>query len=198
MPFFKIEVAANEFNEAFSFLKEMGLRAAAVTSPLKEKAFGVCHQLSLEAKGLGAVNSLWISGPIVKGHNTDVLGLVDWLAEFDLNKRLTFVWGGGGTLSSLKRLYPEAFYFSVRSGSEREQKAHPRHCEVLIWAAGAHDQAPPVEWKPGLVLDLNYRDDSVGRQYAYDCQAVYVSGLDFFQRQAQYQHLFWKDSYECK
>jgi shikimate 5-dehydrogenase len=64
---------------------------------------------------------------------------------------------------------------------------------VLIWAVGrsrAH-RAPPAHLRPGLVLDLNYADDSPGLEYAATHGLAYQSGLGMFKLQAQAQRDFW-------
>ncbi|MGK4456096.1 hypothetical protein ACSLVO_30545, partial [Klebsiella pneumoniae] len=45
-------------SEVLGFLRELGLRWAAVTSPLKEFAYEVCSGLSDRAEELKAVNTL--------------------------------------------------------------------------------------------------------------------------------------------
>jgi shikimate 5-dehydrogenase len=67
MPFFAIPIPQQEFLEAFEFLQELGLAAAAVTSPLKDKIGG---------------NTWWKSDLETRTGNTDVLGLEEELQDF--------------------------------------------------------------------------------------------------------------------
>jgi hypothetical protein len=41
-------------------------------------------------------------------------------------------------------------------------------------------------------VDLNYRDDSAGKEYALHVKAKYISGLDMFLVQAAGQRKFWE------
>ena len=68
----------------------------------------------------------------------------------------------------------------------------PLPVDVLIWAIGrSHIKRgclwPPEEWRPTVVRDLNYTDDSPGREYALKTGAVYKSGRAFFKAQAKKQ-----------
>ena len=49
---------------------------------------------------------------------------------------------------------------------------------------------PPAPWKPQLVLDLNYTEDSPGREYALLVGADYISGKLMFEYQAKKQQKF--------
>ncbi|MNT55881.1 hypothetical protein D3C72_1931500 [compost metagenome] len=42
-----------------------------------------------------------------------------------------------------------------------------------------------------MVLDLNYKEDSMGREYAQICGANYTSGVVMFLAQAREQRIFW-------
>lgn len=180
-PFFSIPIAKQDWNLAFTFLKQLGLRAAAVTSPLKQE-FGE------------AMNTLFVN-PEGKEElvNTDLLGLKTLLSE--VKDKCGVIWGGGGTLSSVQEIYPSALAYSVRTGEPRQGQGITEP-EVLIWAAGPRDESPKAKklgiWKPRLVIDLNYREDSEARSYAQEVKATYVSGLELFKAQAQGQREFWQ------
>ena len=64
--------------------------------------------------------------------------------------------------------------------------------EALVWAVGRKRMEqgclwPPADWAPRRVIDLNYSEDSPGREYALKTRAAYQSGWDFFKRQAAKQ-----------
>lgn len=67
------------------------------------------------------------------------------------------------------------------------------HPKIVIWAAPRTGETlmPPSSWNPAMVYDLNYKEDSMGREYAQKCGANYQSGLVMFRAQAQGQRLFW-------
>ena len=88
-----VDIEADEVNVALPFLKELGLRWAAVTSPLKE-AVAAYTKSDLEA-----VNTLFFDNQTWHSTSTDIDGLNDLISAKDLSN--TVVWGGGGTLHSL-------------------------------------------------------------------------------------------------
>ncbi len=61
--------------------------------------------------------------------------------------------------------------------------------DTLIWAVGRKrmDEGclwPPRHWAPRRIIDLNYSEDSPGREYALKAKGEYQSGWGFFKRQA--------------
>ncbi|MGZ3748230.1 MAG: shikimate kinase [Pseudobdellovibrionaceae bacterium] len=199
-PVFRIEIDPKEWERALAILTILGLRQAAVTSPLKGEAFHSCKEKTPEAETLRSVNTLYYNqdNKYWLGHNTDSVGFKS-LTE-DINpKQCLVIWGGGGTLNLIKKIYPQSFSFSAQRGEVREedqsrwrQDIMP---EILIWAAPRNKDLkwPPSAWKPKLIIDLNYTDDSAGREYAQKLNAEYRSGLKMFKVQAQYQREFWEN-----
>ena len=115
----RIQMSREEWSRVnFEFLKSLGLRFVAITSPLKELALQVCDELTEVAKELQSVNTIKIVKNKVVGHNTDLEGLRTVLSKFE-SKAKVAVWGGGGTLAVLKKLLPQADYFSARTGELR-------------------------------------------------------------------------------
>lgn len=203
MPVFAIKVDRQEFETAMKFLASIGLVAAAVTSPLKPLAFNFVTSRTAPASECESVNTivrdhhfLWF------GHNTDLEGLHALLDKAEklgtgVFSNNTAVWGGGGTLALLKRFLPKSHYFSVQTGKSRNHEMildwSPK---VVVWASGSLQpvggSAPPEFWKPNWIIDLNYREDSGGREYAKKMGAQYLSGESMFYEQAIYQREFWR------
>lgn len=211
MPFYNIDIEPEQFEPAIVFLQSLGLSAAAVTAPLKELAFNFAQEKSIEAKQLKSANTLlrlpehntqqsrWHC------HNTDLIGLHEALqmhfssySNTGWSSSAVYVWGGGGTLPVIKKLLPDAALFSLRTGQLRTPLSTGESLqtpEIVIWAAGPQDKLPPIEWQPSWVLDLNYREDSLARQYALQVGAKYIDGLSMFEAQASAQQKFWSDLY---
>lgn len=192
-------------------LAELGLRAAAVTAPRKHDsrrwlaAAGGTFVVSMAGDPADVCNTLgrsadgrWL------GTSTDGIGLRSgWQAlcakEQDLARARVALWGGGGTAALLRAAFPDATAFAARTGAPRDEgQAAPDPTgspEVVVWAVGRSRQPqcvwPPPRWQPRLVFDLNYSDDSPGREYAARCGARYESGLRFFRAQAAAQRQFW-------
>ena len=78
------------------------------------------------------------------------------------------------------------------------QKAEPLGAQkeavpqIVVWALSRSriDEGalmPPKEWRPRHVIDLDYTEDSPGREYALQTGAKYTGGQLFFEKQAQGQ-----------
>lgn len=195
MPVFAVEVKEGEFFEAMDFLEQLGLKAAAVTSPLKLLAYEFCDELTQSALEFKSVNTLvfekdhkqWV------GENTDYAGLEALIKAEHLQD--IAVWGGGGVLPLLEVLLKSAHFFSARSGENRKKGEDGFVPRAVVWAAPRSPllKMPLATWRPDVVIDLNYREDSMGREYALMTGAKYISGVKMFYIQAQGQRRFWKD-----
>ncbi|MEK2689084.1 shikimate kinase [Bdellovibrio sp. GT3] len=200
LPVFAIRISREEWDVAMPILQELGLQYAAVTSPHKERAARWCYHPTLPA-----VNTLYFNKKTSKwmGTSTDEAGFVELIEGVGmlapLQKEIA-VWGGGGTLPMIEKVLPHANYYSARTGELREgsESADGLNPKVVIWAAPRVDDTymPPADWTPAMIFDLNYKEDSVGREYAQLAKANYESGLKMFVAQAQQQRMFWKECEE--
>lgn len=188
---FAIDIEPAEFNEALFFLQALGLRWAAVTAPLKtlaQELCGVDHPINT----LAWTDKGWI------GINTDAAGFAQATRHIGPQTRVA-VWGGGGTHYAIKQTRPEAQFYSSRSGEIKSGKADSVP-EILIWAVGRDNFQkqgvfPPTHWPLKQVIDLNYSQDSPGRECALMFGCQYQSGLVMFAAQAEKQQEFWN---ECR
>ncbi len=185
IPFYRIEIQEREWSEAFSFLDQLGLIAAAVTAPLK---FQAGHTV-----GQAALNTLRKHHQQWQGISTDSQGAQVLLKDF-MNHSLV-VWGGGGVLEALKKILPKASsYYSAQEAQPRENSFAVEAPQVVLWG-DPHDSLDrvPSSWKPKAVIDLSYHDRSPARVYAQKVSARYLSGLPMFIEQARHQQIFWKE-----
>lgn len=189
----------------------LGLRAAAVTSPVKNWLAQAVHRSGgwLAPGDAGdpqdAGNTLWVdSHGQVGGTSTDGIGLrAAWAqvlaAHGDVlgEKAQVAVFGGGGLLSLLRATFVGALFLSARSGKPRDGQPLPflEKCTVVVWSVGKNRLAaqPPGALRPKVVFDLNYAADSPGKQYAQQVGARYVDGSTFFTAQADAQQALWMD-----
>lgn len=176
-------------------LQRLGMRAAAVTSPLKRKIMNICAFIDNTAMNLSAVNTILSTPSGWNGTNTDVNGVQAMFAAIEMPEHIV-VWGGGGTRQVLKAIIPHAHFFSARRGEEIwVDKQVAQQPEVVVWALGRSRasgvQKPPTEWRPKYVMDLNYSEDSPGLDYALEVGAKYISGKGVFKTQACAQREFW-------
>lgn len=185
---FAIRLTEKELTEeTLSFLKILGMRAAAVTSPLKKK------MAQLVQSGWPAVNTIWLDPSNKESWAmTDHEGAKSFFKE-EQNTSVV-IWGGGGTLDILQKALPRGVLYSHRSGKPREGFAPIKSPEVLVWAVSKegwnqHSVFPSFSVKK--VYDLSYTQDSPAIAYAARVGAEYVSGRGFFEAQAQEQQNHW-------
>lgn len=198
MPVFAISLREAELVEGLEVLRELGLRDAAVTAPLKRGVAAILHARGDLSSEIESVNTLYYSESRQRffAQNTDLEGataLLGTLAE----SRDVAVWGGGGTLPVLRAVLPHARYFSSRTGQDRDPPKDRDgddgwQPQVVVWASGSAAEGgfPDVKFRPHTVYDLSYSEDSAGREYALRCAARYVSGLQMFVVQAAAQRAF--------
>jgi shikimate 5-dehydrogenase/shikimate kinase len=197
MPVYQMCLEENDFTAlSLSILQRLGLRAAAVTSPFKRRAFELAQKLTKEAYEFKSANTLWWSD---KKHewcaaNTDVIALEELKSKINLSKDIA-VWGGGGLKAVLMKVFPKAIFFRARTGFSTPEAAQNFSPNTLVWAVGRAQQDtclwPSANWRPQVVFDLNYTENSPGLEYAIKVGAKYVSGLEFFKLQAAAQRAFW-------
>ena len=196
MIFTKIPLTEKEFTKDHLYiLQKMGLVFAAVTSPLKKKAWMICDQMDTNARRFQSVNTLIFKNKKWFGSNTDLFGVKTLLTAAGLGKTFhpeqIVVWGGGGTRAVLKHLVPLATFYSARSKQKIFGKKQNIRPTVIIWAVGRSRMSdkmfPFVKWRPRTVIDLNYTADSPGKEYAMRTGAKYICGTRMFQAQAKKQ-----------
>jgi shikimate 5-dehydrogenase len=163
-----------------------------VTSPLKLRAFHAVDHRTEICESLQSVNTLKFINGQWSGHNTDFEGLSALLKSPPPEK--VVVWGGGGVLPLLQRLCPKARFVKARQGSRIEKGS------AVVWAVPPYekDRLKSLQWPYPLeaverVIDLNYSDNSPGRELARAANCAYESGKEMFLEQARHQQLFWKD-----
>jgi shikimate kinase len=198
MPVVRINLTREQFSKQdLLFLLNLGLSAAAITSPLKVLAFEHCEKKSPRVKKFQSCNTFALSSKdkILMGENTDYVGLEVLFSSISKSDTIV-VWGGGGTLPLIEDILPRAHCYSARTGKPRcESSAHIQKQDpvVLIWASGTFKdlQLPPSTWNISHVIDLSYMKSSYGAEIALKRQISYRSGIDMFMAQARAQQEFW-------
>lgn len=143
-----IEVGSGE--ALASFLQAVGPRwvGLSLTMPLKEPALTLVDVLDPVARATGAVNTIVLPGAPTRpaglaGHNTDVVGIVDALAEAGVTSaRTVAVLGAGGTARS-------AVAAAVRLGAQVVQVYARRPAaaaEVAAIADALGSSGHPMAW----------------------------------------------------
>ncbi len=199
-PIVGVQISNDEFSvETMSFLEELGLSHAAVTSPLKNLVFSWASHSTKRAQKVQSANTLIRTLEGWKADSTDEVGL-SYLIKDLIFEEKGVVWGGGGILGSLKELFLKAEFYSARKGEPRQGyfQVKNKNPQFVVWACGQRREALErlmlKNWRPKIVIDLNYNDDSFGKLYAQMTGAIYRSGLEMFYRQAKEQILFWTET----
>lgn len=98
---FNTEYDLKELNEEeFSFfMEEKSFKGINVTIPYKQDVMKYLDYIDNDAKVIGAVNTVVNDNGILKGYNTDILGLeyVIKKAKIELNNKKVLILGTGGT-----------------------------------------------------------------------------------------------------
>lgn len=200
MSIYAVQVSENEWSLAWPFLERLGLRYAAVTSPLKKLA----ARMSKHDAALTSINTLCRQkgDDIWVGTSTDESGfkiLAEGLEMVSPLQENIVVWGGGGVLPSIQKTFPRAKFFSSRTGELREENKNTEvdstyEPKIIIWGAPRSEgtRFPPPHWRPQMIVDLSYKEDSLGKEYAQKLGIAYISGFKMFFEQAQQQRKFWK------
>ena len=205
IPVFSIPLKEEEMTkENIKIFQNLGFVFLAITSPLKQKSFYCADDVDRESQHLKSVNTFILNRDQWHAYNTDQEGLKE-LKKYE--GKSVAVWGGGGVRAPLQFILPKASFFSARTGDLiKEKKSPPKKQnvfspEIVIWAVGAQRMAqacffPPRQWQPHEVIDLNYMENSPGREYAKRVQATYKNGDFLFKKQAQQQrdlYLNWEE-----
>ena len=93
------EVDPKDISVAVNSIRILGLRGVNVTIPHKQSVMKYLDEITAEASMVGAVNTIENDGGRLKGHNTDVSGVLRALESelgFNPRKKNVFIAGAGG------------------------------------------------------------------------------------------------------
>ncbi len=97
------DIPANSLKDALKGIVALGIKGFNVTLPLKEKILPLLKDVTEEANIVGAVNTVTNEDGILRGYNTDVLGVVESLNPFkdEIAGAKISVIGAGGAARSV-------------------------------------------------------------------------------------------------
>jgi len=107
--------------------KELKISGASVTVPHKEWAYKLADEVRGIAKEIKAVNCLVLEDDKVVGYNTDALGFVESIKDFDYESVLII--GAGGTAKALSLMFENA---DILNRSENRLKDFKNH-QTYTW-----------------------------------------------------------------
>ena len=94
-----LDVSPQRLGEAVELLRGEGVAGANVTIPHKQAVMSMLDRISVEAKAVGAVNTIIADGGTLSGHNTDAAGFLKALsddAKLSVKDKRTLILGAGG------------------------------------------------------------------------------------------------------
>tara|TARA_B110000003_G_scaffold269548_1_gene300741 strand:- start:143 stop:934 length:792 start_codon:yes stop_codon:yes gene_type:complete len=99
----KQKLNANEIKEFIFKIREKKIQGANVTVPFKKLVISYMDHLTPEAEGTQSVNTIYLEGNNIIGHNTDIDGFkksVENLKNHIINKKILIL-GAGGVVPSI-------------------------------------------------------------------------------------------------
>ncbi len=133
-----IRIRPQSVEDICRFMKAMPVSGASITSPFKEEILNYLDHISVDAKSIGAVNTVVNINGSLNGYNTDHAGVTESLKEAGINLKNSkcLVLGGGGAARA-------AVYGLINHGAEvcicnrtfRKAQAIADNfgCEVIEW-----------------------------------------------------------------
>ncbi|MES3036399.1 MAG: shikimate kinase [Bdellovibrionota bacterium] len=185
MTFIAVDMTEQDWPVGIKLLTDLGLKIAAVTSPLKKVAGNfVNSKTPVNSMALNQ-NNIW------EGTNTDIAGPKSWPLWVKVSS--IALWGGEGVTPILQmKAEGEIQHYSSRTGELKNKPLNILPPAILVWAAPREGTIkPPADWPLKAVVDLNYSESSMGRDIALERGIEYISGEGFFESQARDQQLFW-------
>lgn len=95
-------VLNSDLDTAIKGAKALGFLGFNITIPYKESVLNSLDEISLNAKAIGAVNTIKYENNIIKGYNTDGLGAVKAIEELiNLKDKKVVITGAGGASKAI-------------------------------------------------------------------------------------------------
>jgi shikimate dehydrogenase len=135
---FYTRIRPQSAKDIVDIVRKLPLAGANITAPFKEDALPLLDELSVDAKEIGAVNTVVNSNGRLIGHNTDHFGVTESLRNVGVNLlgSKCLVLGGGGAARAavygLARSGAEVFICN-RTFSKAQAIASDFSCKLLDW-----------------------------------------------------------------
>ena len=136
----KILVHRKDLESIVLRIKKNEIHGINVTVPYKKEIISFIDQLSPEAEATQSVNTIYLSGGKIIGHNTDIAGFELSLKKikYDVNNKKIFILGAGGVVPSiifaLYKMNVSLITVSNRTKAKAiDLKKNFRNLEVIDW-----------------------------------------------------------------
>lgn len=173
--YLRLKVETNDLPQAIQGLKALGFSGWNVTIPYKEKIIPFLDELTPEALGAGAVNTVKVEKGRLIGHNTDGNGFVRSLEEIcPLKKEMQVVLlGAGGAAKGIAMaLIPYNVKIIILN------RTYERAEQLAAWVNQQGGEAAAEAWGAGSWLktaDVVVQTTSVGlkqEQYPFSLKGI--------------------------
>ncbi|MFP5224427.1 MAG: shikimate dehydrogenase [Actinomycetota bacterium] len=200
--FAPVAIRPDALEEGMALLETLGVEAASVTMPHKERIMSRCASLTERARALGAVNTLTRTPEGWEGHNTDADGFIAFLAEADLQPEKVLILGAGGAAKAVARGLAEEgveVVVAARRQDAAEEIADAGMistaawgkrvaCDMVVQATPVRDASLPASYmafpKGRVAVDLNYGPETAFLKAASDAGSPAFDGLGMLIHQA--------------
>lgn len=214
--YIKIKVTPSELSDFIHYAKQLPFKGISVTMPLKEHILKHLDDIDVQAKAIGAVNTLSIKSNQITGYNTDGIGALNAIEESCpvKNKRIVILGAGGAAKAIAFEATQRGAHVTIlnRHKEKAVELAGQLNCvgmgldEIASYAQSGYDIlincTPVLPIEPqyilpsAVVMDIVTRPkETVFLKEAQDkgCRLIY--GYQMFVEQAvkQYSHWYGKD-----
>lgn len=205
-----IETLAEELANTISRLKREGYSGLNVTIPHKVAVMDLIDEISVEAKDIGAVNTLKFTDNKIIGYNTDYYGIKKTFEKFGVAVRDkdVFILGTGGAANAVSALCKneggKVTFVSRTPGADAIgyndlKSVHPNGVLINCTPVGMYPDvdASPTESVDGFdcVVDLIYNPPTTKLlKKAESCGIKAVNGLYMLVAQAVYAEAIWHNA----
>jgi shikimate dehydrogenase len=199
-------LASDTADEALRMVKALDLAGLNVTAPYKADVIPFLDQIGVDAEKIHAVNTIVNESGLLKGYNTDYIGVIDSFRDknIDVKDRACVVIGAGGAgRAALYGIHKAGAHCTVIDIDEKlaERVAHDFGCmaakydqlescvissDIVVYAVDASTiRILKEEWiRPDQVIyDVNYKQSFV-TELAKKKRCRMVSGADMLINQA--------------
>ena len=122
-----IRIPKGEIKKKIRFVKELGFRGLNVTVPHKVDAFYLADKLTIEAKKVGAVNTLYFEDGLIIGDNTDTFGFKTCILRnfpfYNFKKEKVLVYGAGGAARAILSVFVNEKTSEIRLINRSKERA---------------------------------------------------------------------------
>jgi len=165
----KKSLIESDLEKIISKLKLGEIDGINVTLPFKNSVIPYIDELSVEAKKIQSVNTIYSKDNKIIGHNTDIAGFELGLRHFKYNVtgKKVFILGAGGVAPSiifaLKKIGASHIILSNRTRSKAEniKKIFPE-IEIIDWGETTESHmiinATSIGLKSDDEIEINYKD----------------------------------------